>query len=254
MKNNKGFGLLLAALLIGLVACGGRSADKRDPQADVATKVRMAQSLFNAGRVNDALAQVQEAMAMEPRNPSLRNFYGLVSMAAGMDAQAEAAFLRALEMDPRLTDARNNLGALYHRMGRKDEAESQFQVALADPGYPTPEKVHFNLGLLYASQGFDEKAITSMRRAVGINSRFYQAQYELASLLDKTGNLEEAARLYEFAAPDFRNNGEYHYRLGFVYLRLGDPIRAEQHLRRALDVAPGSEAAAKAGELLKVVR
>jgi len=114
--------------------------------------------------------------------------------------------------------------------------------------------VYLNLGLLHASQGRYQEAIEALRSAVEISPRFYKAHFELASLLDREGNLDEAAREYEAATPAYRTIGEFHYRLGFVYFRLGDKGKAKDSLERAIDVAPGSNSAAQAGELLKLMK
>jgi len=46
---------------------------------------------------------------------------------------------------------------------------------------------------------------------------------------------------------------EFHYRLGFAYFRLNDPAKARVHLARVVDLAPGSESAAKSSDLLKLI-
>ena len=172
----------------------------------------------------------------------------------GRNEAAEAAFRKALTIDPELADAHNNLGALYDRTGRKDESEREYREALMVPAYPTPEKVHLNLGLLYTSQGRDDEAIREFRKAVELVPKYYQAHFELAAMLDKTGRIDEAVREYEVAAPGFGTSGDYFYRLGFGYFRLGDRFKARENLARAIEISPGSEAAAKSDDLLKVMR
>jgi Tfp pilus assembly protein PilF len=245
-------GVVAAALL---VACGGGHRDpKKDPQVEAANKVRTAQSYVSAGRHAEAVDLLRQAQALQPKNAGIANFEGQVLFLAGRFPEAETALRRALQLDPYLADAHNNLGALYDRTGRKDDAEAEFRAALAQPGYPTPEKVHLNLGLLYRSQNRSDEALRELRQAVEIAPKYYQAQFELASLLDSTGKLDEAARLYEVAAPEYRGRGDYQFRVGLVYFRLGDRVKAAEHLRRAVDLAPGSESAAKADELLKMMR
>jgi Tfp pilus assembly protein PilF len=177
-----------------------------------------------------------------------------VCFLSGKYAEAEAALRKALEIDPTLADAHNNLGAVYDRTGRKDEAEREFRLAIADPVYPTPQKAYLNLGLLYGSAGRDSEAIHALRQAVEIDPKYYQAHYELAALLDRTGSLDEAVREYEVAAPDYQSSGEYFYRLGFGYFRLGNRAKAREALARAIEVSPGSEAAARSDEVLKLLR
>lgn len=237
-----------------LVACGGQKAPKTDPSNEAAGKIRLAESYLRASRYGDAIQAVDQAIALQPQNARYRNFSGQVLFLAGRDAQAEQALRKALELDPYLSDAHNNLGALYDRMGKKDEAEKEFKLALADPGYATPEKAHLNLGGLYASQGRDEEALRSMRQAVEVNPKYYQAHFQLASLLDRTGKLDEAAREYEVAAPEYRLSGDYQYRLGFAYFRLKNYTKAREHLAKVLEMSPGSDNAVKANEILETIR
>ena len=241
--------------LLVLEGCGGgKKPERRDPATEAMTHYRMAQSLLSSGRIQESIVEVERATALAPSNAEIDNFHGQVLLLAGRYPQAEVAFGRALRNDPYLTDVHNNLGVLYHRMGKKAEAEEQYRSALADPSYPTPEKVRLNLGLLYTSEGRDDEAIRELRSAVEIDPKYYRAHYELAGRLDAVGKLEEAVREYEVAAPDYKMSGEYHYRLGFAYMRLGNAPKAQEHLRKVLDVAPGSENAARADELLKVAR
>lgn len=244
----------VTAAAVGVPGCGGRpAAAKADPKVENSQRVRLAESYARAGKMTDALETLEEAVAIDPTNASLQNYYGRFLFLAGRFGPAEAAFRRALELDAYLTDAHNNLGALLDRIGKKDEAIGEFRKALADPSYPTPEKVWLNLGMTYSSQGRSDEAIAALRQAVEIDPKFYKAHYELASELDKTGRTEEAVRLYEVAAPEFRADPTYHYRLGVVYVKMKNPEKARIHLNRVLELSPGSENAVKAADLLKVL-
>jgi type IV pilus biogenesis/stability protein PilW len=245
--------LVISAALVG---CGGKKKSTQEPdpdRLDAPGKIRLAQSYYRAGRANEAIGVLDEAIQEEPDNAGLRNFYGQVLLLTGRLDEARDAFRGALEVDPYLTDAHNNLGAVYDRLGMKREAEAEFRKALDDPSYPTPEKVYLNLGLLYRSEERIEEAVSMFRRAVEIDPEFYLGHYELASTLESTGRLEEAAREFEVAAPGYRNSGEYHYRLGFTYMRLGNNAKARYHLNRVIEVSPGSESAAKADDLLEMM-
>lgn len=253
--NRLALGGTLFVLAAAIAGCAPRaSAPKRDPEVETANRIRMAQANLQAGRTKEALEVLEQAIRSEPANAGLRNYYGQVCFMTGRNEAAETAYREALALDPDLADAHNNLGALYDRMGRKDEAEREYRKALDAPAYPTPEKVHMNLGLLYASQGRDEEAIRELRLSVEQNPKYFQAHFELASLLDRTGRLEEAVREYEVAAPGYSASGDYYYRVGFGYFRLGDRQKARERLSRAIEISPGSEAAAKSDDLLKVMR
>ena len=243
---------LLVVLSVLLAGCfGGHSAPETKPiEKNAEFSMRMAKSLFDGGRVSEALAELDEAIARYPDDARLHHSYGGFCLRAARYEQALDAYKRALEIDPFLTDAHNALGAVYTELKDYIAAEREFETVLEDPAYPTPHKTYFNLGRLYDEQGRDDEAISSVRRAVGIDPKYYSGHFLLASLLDKVGKLIEAAREYEVAEPAYRNNGEYWYRRGFAYYRLGQVDKARDSLVRVRSISPGSESAARAEELL----
>jgi len=248
------FAILSAVLLAASVSgCGAAKTKPKDPASEAATQIRLAESYFSAGKVNEALGILEKAAASQPQNAPLRNYYGQLCFLAGRNAEAEKSFTQALELDPHLTDARNNLGAVYDATGRKDEAERQFLQVLADPSYGSPEKARLNLGILYLSEGRTDEAISQLRQAVEINPKFWRGHFELASALDKAGLIEEAAREYEVAAPDYKGNGEYQYRIGLAYMKPDQPGKAREHFSRCQELSPGSESASKAYDLMKML-
>lgn len=249
---------LMGCLCAGALAaaCGGGAAKppKLDPQTQATSNYRMAQANLRNGRITDAIAETDKAIALMPKNAEFINFHGQLLFLAGRLPQAEAALRTALELDPYLTDAHNNLGAVFDRMGKQTEAEAEYRIALEDPAYPSPEKVRLNLGLLYGSQGREEDAIRELRKAVELAPRYYRAHFELASRLEAAGKFTEAASEFEVAAPEYASSADYHYRLGFTYLRLENKVKAAEHLKRVIALSPGSENAAKAQDLLAMVR
>ena len=243
-------------LVLLTAGCPGPTPDPkvdRQQDLDINDRIRLSQAYVNNGRFNDALEVLERATKKEPGHAGLRNYYGQVLLLAGREEPAEMEMLKALELDPYLTDAYNNLGIVYDRLERRDEAETAFRKALEDRSYPTPEKVYLNLGLLYGTQGRDDEAVASLRRAVEINPKYYQAHYELASLLDRLGQLEEAASEYDVASPAYRTNGEFYYRSGFVMFKLGDHEEARKRLERVQELSPGSTNAVKAADVLKMM-
>jgi len=255
LEQHHRLGGVLALILAASLGFGCGSQTKRPPEKepDVLHSVRMARSLFRAGRVSEALATLELAITREPDNASLHSYYGLLCFQSGRNEAAVEALQRAIDVDPYLTDAHNVLGTVYLELGEATLAEQQFRIALEDPAYPTPEKVYLNLGLLFDSQGRDEEAIVSFRQSVGIAPRYHKAHFHLASALDRIGKLAEAAREYEVAEPAFKDDGEYWYRRGFAYYRLGREGSALDSLHRVRLVAPGSESAARADELLDLL-
>ncbi len=254
MRTSHGARCALLAAAAALAGCGGpKPATQIPAEVSPEQRLRVADSLMENGRYGDAFPIIQKAVESDPGNAGLRNYLGQAAFYVGRYELSEASYKKALELDPHLVDVHNNLGALYAKTGRKGEAEAEFRKVLDDPAYPHPERAWYNLGRLFASQNRDDEGIRALRKAVEYDPKYYTAQYELASLLDRNGKIDEAVRLYEVAQPAYRNSGEYQYRIGFAYFRLKQFDKAREHLSRALDVAPGSESSAQAAEVLKLI-
>lgn len=249
-------GLSTAALVLVVLSCGGgqKQVSTEPKPLTAAEKVRMADSFRNAGRMNDALELLREVVSDNDGNAQLHSVYGEYLLLAGRFGDAEQQLTRALDIDAYLTDARNWLGVALAEQQRFDEARRQYERALEDPAYPSPQLIYLNLGMLYRSQGLDEKSIAQFRRAVQIDPRYFKAHYELALALDSVGQLDEALDELIVAEPAYRADGDYWYRRGFLEFRLERAVQALDSLRRCLDVSPGSPAAAQARELMQVIQ
>lgn len=245
-----------ALIIIAAAACGPRKPQVSNQPKELTTaeKVRMADSFRNAGRMNDALELLAKVVAENPEDPQLHTVYGKYLFLAGRYPAAEERLKRALELDPYLTDARNWLGVSLAEQQRYDEAREQYERALEDPAYPSPELIYLNLGMLYRSQGLDEKGIEQLRRSVQIDPRYLKAHFQLALALESVGQFDEALDELAVAESAYRTDGMYWYRRGFLEFRLQRKIKALDSLRRCLDVSPGSPAAAQARELMEVIQ
>ncbi len=248
--------LLLPGLML-LAGCGGSSArqeaDKTIQSMDPESRVQLARSYFNGGKTGDAMRVLEEGIKEYPQSVSIWNYFGQLSFLTGNLEVAEEALREVLRLNPFMTDAHNTLGAVYQEMGRYNLAEQEYRLTMEDRSYGTPEKVYMNLGLLFKAQDRMEEAISMLRRAVETDPDYLQAHYELAGALEKTGKFREAAREYGVAETAYRNSGEFHFRFGVVQMKLGNNLEAAEHLRKVIDVAPGSENSAKADELLEMI-
>ena len=63
---------------------------------------------FRQGNLEQAVAQYERTLAVDPEYAQAHNNLGIVYATQGRLAQAEAAFVRALEIDPDYTEARLN--------------------------------------------------------------------------------------------------------------------------------------------------
>jgi O-antigen ligase/Flp pilus assembly protein TadD len=100
------------------------------------TKVGTA--LLALGRLEEAAAELEEALAVEPGLPWAHFNLGMARMGQGRSADAARHFESYLEADPDSVEANNNLGAAYYTLRRFDEAGRRWSRVLElDPGNET---------------------------------------------------------------------------------------------------------------------
>ena len=173
-----GFGLVrqpatclpaLATLL--LVACTtagpARLADGRALDSGRA-HTELAVAYYQAAQYATAAEEAQAALRAHPAHAPAYNIYGLVLMATGQDASAEAAFARAVALDPQDADARNNRAVLLCRGGRVDEAVRDWDIAARVPYYATPAQSWQNAAACLTAAGRSREAQQWRDRASAI--------------------------------------------------------------------------------------
>jgi arylsulfatase A-like enzyme/Flp pilus assembly protein TadD len=104
-----------------------------------------------AGRVPEAIAAFQSALAADPGNAIAWQNIGLTYVQHDSPAEAVAAFQKAFAINDRLPRAWNGLGAALERLGRHAEALDCWQRAIALD--PEQFEAMLNLGVVALEQG-----------------------------------------------------------------------------------------------------
>jgi cytochrome c-type biogenesis protein CcmH/NrfG len=146
---------------------------------------RLATKYLQAGRVDDAIAQLRHAVRLSPRDAAARSNLGTALQARGDLAGA----LRELEAAARLTpndDAvRFNLGNGYYAAGRSTDAVRELTRAVALNGENAD--AHFNLAMILGPSGRVDEAIAHLKRVLEIDPRRADAQRNLTMALGLRG-------------------------------------------------------------------
>ena len=115
-----------------------QKAIEQNPDS-VAARTALAEMLFGAGYLNDAMVMMAQAIEIEP-DPRLRNNYGVMLMKAGRPSDAAGQFTAAINDQPDFADAYDGLGAALEAQGRRDDAVRMFQKALSlNPALPSAQ-------------------------------------------------------------------------------------------------------------------
>src|SRR5215212_8459499 len=122
--------MLLFAAIVGAAspAAQARSAGQAS---------RAAWDALNAGRVQEAAAAFDEALALAPQRPSILLGAAVAAHLQAREDDARRLLVSALRIDPALTSASLLLGAVLYQSGDVDGAIDVYQQALPHaPDHP----------------------------------------------------------------------------------------------------------------------
>ncbi|SOB58401.1 TPR repeat-containing protein [Pseudodesulfovibrio profundus] len=151
-------------------------------------------------------------------------------------------FPRMQEMNSTIQRAeqQRDQGALY-------SAEFEYSAALEFD--ENNVRANFGLGLTYMERGDAAKASDIFERIVGLDAAFTSQHKHLFNEfginLRKSNLLDQAVTYYTRALEITDNDENLYYNIGRAYFQRGDIDLAQEHLQKALEIAPNFEEAQK---------
>jgi type IV pilus assembly protein PilF len=180
-------------------------APEVSPKDRAALHADLGAGYYERGRMDVAIEELTEAEKLDPTNPRIHNYFGLVYAMLGENAKAEQNFQRALSLAPGDSDVRHNWGWYLCSNDRPRESIPEFEIALRNPFYRTPEIALTNAGRCSAAFGDIVGAESFYQRALARSPNNAPAMYGLALLAYRAGRLDDARgytrRLAQLPAP-----------------------------------------------------
>lgn len=187
--------------LFGVAGCAQQGAGAADAQGTAAAadlrqrahiRLELAASYLQNGQAQIALQEVQQALATDPGYAHAYALQGLVYLALGDLAQAEASLGRAQQMLPSDPDVMHNYGWVLCQREQYAQANTWFERALATPTYGARGKTFFTQGLcLQRAQRLPE-AEQALMHAYELDAANPSVGYRLASVLFARGDAKRA--------------------------------------------------------------
>ncbi len=186
-----------------------------------------------------SLEMYQTALAVGGLEPFFERFAaGRVAFIEGRLEDAAAALEEAVALQPDHNDAVVLLGATLSRLGRLDEAIGYLQNAAA--ASPRAFWPWVELGRLYVELGEYGEAIDALTTAAGRRADVPQTFELLAEAYQGAGQPQQAINAWQQAVALSPGNAAYQARLGDALAAAGRESEAIAAYRRALAINPNN--------------
>ena len=183
------------------------------------------------------LVQAAAALGAASDEEVQRNNLGASLLQQGKVDEAVAEFQKALALDPKYTAAQLNLGYAYDRQGRPEEAMAQYQKVIAlEPGNLF---AHNNLGVLYDKKGLYTEAIKEFEQVLQVDPSNATARDNLERAKSSTGIAQEREERFAQARKEVEarpNDPRAAYNLGRLFASYGKKEQALEWLAKALEL------------------
>jgi tetratricopeptide (TPR) repeat protein len=206
--------------------------------------------LYQEGDVDNAIAEFEKALLIDPLNVNVSNSLGVCYSSKGEHEKALGEFIKVMTLVPDDVMAAYNAGLAYHMIGDKTKAmemflkahaldENQFEVVIQlgrlyleirdlEMARKYLEKaaemdmksgpVHRFLGECYNELNMVNEAVLAYSKAVKLNANDAYSLSALACLYARQKINQEIAIVFAKQSVDLSpSNALFHYRLGRVY-------------------------------------
>lgn len=179
-------------------AVGAQTAEAK-PKRSVPYYRQLVDKLLEAGKLDEAQAQLTEGLSAHPKDTTLEQRMADVEFRTGRADAAKQRLLRAGQANPKQCDgAFFSAGARLGRAtGDRDYAEGMARTGLER--FPLYPDLRVHAGNLLADAGRHDRAIEHLEVAVNLNPYDIGAMTSLGYSLEQTDQLERADRVLRHA-------------------------------------------------------
>jgi tetratricopeptide (TPR) repeat protein len=225
-------------------------------------------SYFVCGRIDQAIAEYQQAIELQPDEPGIHYNLGRAYYKKGIPDAAETEYKKALQLNPVYIPAHLNLGHLYVVLGRLDAAISEWRATLQiDPKCAEVLCILGSAILLRGERTFKhtlagsadegdpdlievaetrpaesaiQEAINLCQNVIFLKPDMAEAHNTLGTALAYQKRYEEAAREFLKALEIKLDFLEAHYNMSLLSFKCGAVDKAIFHLKKILEINPAS--------------
>ncbi len=230
--------VVAAVMLLGLAACSPEARQQRLREASAHYKLGI--SYLNEQMNQEAFVEFQKAVELNPNDREVHYALGHIYFVQMRYDEAVRSFRNAIRIDSDYSAAFNYLGKVYEAKGEPEQAIRQYRNALKNPVYATPDKAHYNLGLVLLKQGKRDEAVAELRQATLINPEHVLAYFALAQVYEEDGDYPKSIQSYQEILRRVPDSNDVRYELGWVYLKTGEKEKAAAEFAKIIEQSPDS--------------
>lgn len=186
------------------------------------------------GKDTEAIAEYQKVLELKPGLYEAQLNLGILLLRQKRAAEAQTYLRAAAQQKPDQARPRLHLGLALLETGDARSAAEALQAALERD--PTSALAHLGLARALAREGMLDKAALHFRKAAELDAGFQDALWELAALYENNGRGAEAVAIYQ----QFPDNPAARERLGQLLVESGRAAEAVPHLEWVVARSPGA--------------
>jgi tetratricopeptide (TPR) repeat protein/ADP-heptose:LPS heptosyltransferase/glycosyltransferase involved in cell wall biosynthesis len=206
----------------------------------VKRKLARADSLVDAGKVDEALVLYASVRDLAPHRRSLTRSYAQALRRAGRLGDSAIAFREWAREPPDLQVLR---GLVSELLAAGEQEQALLTLKHACTIAPQDAELLFAFGRALAGQGRDEEAAATLAEACRVEPDNPRLLKQYASLLSRLNRIDEATQIFERLRIVSADSVESLVLLAGVLVRSGQKAEAEARYRQAVESAPDNLAA-----------
>ena len=210
-------------------------------------RIRLAQHLISQSNLDDAQAQLQAAIRIQPYIAEALYEYGVLMSIKDDEIAAIDAFDEAIRLAPDNAAAYYRLAGVYRRRGESKMAEQnialfrQHETSNYQPSDSMMTEVHeldisehklLQDAYQYLARGEADEGILVLRQIIEQNPNSAAAHTVLLGILSRRGEFDLADKHFELSYAIDPNNPQLYYNLGVARLSEGRLGAAEEAFRK----------------------
>ena len=150
--------------------------------------------------------------------------------------QATELYNRAIEIDPHHIPANNNLGVIFKSQGKNQKAINCYEKIIEID--PNNIDALNNLAITFKSQGESQKAINCYEKIIEIDPEYIKAYNYLGNIFQELKEHRKAITFYEKAVKINPNYVVAYNNLGVIFEILGEYDIAKEKFNRSIEIDP----------------